>query len=164
AQGWVRVAFVEEGRRQDQPRRDVLGKALEPLPAKTDRLLDAPGLAVGIGQGGEGQRGRIPGQALLIPAYGAEGGWIIGRQGPTDRRDRVSHSRGSLRSKRSLVNISHILRRLGLGRKGLQMRDLKVMNNAIPHPMTRSLRWLVPTLLSLLTVAALVRALAGEFQ
>ncbi len=44
------------------------------------------------------------------------------------------------------------------------MRDLKVMNNAIPHPMTRSLRWLVPTLLSLLTVAALVRALAGEFQ
>ncbi len=38
------------------------------------------------------------------------------------------------------------------------------MDDAAPHPMTRSLRWLVPTLLSLLTGAALMRALSGEFQ
>ena len=87
----VRVTFVEEGLGEDQTGGHVLGKALQALPAETDRVPGAARLAVGIGQGGEGQRCRIFGQPFLVAANRAEGRWVIRREGPADRGDRVSH-------------------------------------------------------------------------
>src|SRR5690349_22255947 len=147
AQGRVRVAFVQEGLGQDEPGGDVLGETLEAFATEADRIPDASSLAVGVGEGGEGQRGRIPCQALLITANGAEGGWIIGRQGPTDRRDRVSHPSLVIRGRPCRVNHSDSLRPLSAWSRGVRRgRFVAVVSTprAAPH-------WL-PALVFLLTL------------
>src|SRR4030095_14290530 len=67
AEGSLRIAFVEEGLSQDEPGRHVVRKPLEPFPAEADRISDATGLAIGVGQGSECQRRRI----LCPPLLGA---------------------------------------------------------------------------------------------
>ena len=91
AHGSFRVTVVQQGLGQDQARRDVLGEPLEAPPAELDGVAAPPRFSIGVGQGREGQRRGIFGQSVLVSTDRAEGSRIIGRQGPTDRRDRVSH-------------------------------------------------------------------------
>src|SRR5215831_14586209 len=72
------IAVVQMRFGEDQPRRCVVLEASEAFPAQIDRLAGAPDLAVGIGERGKGQRGRIPHEALLVSSDGGRGHGILG--------------------------------------------------------------------------------------
>src|SRR5262244_481084 len=72
------IAVVQMRLGEDQPRRCVVLEASQAFPAQIDRLAGTPDLAVGIGERGKGQRGRIPHEALLVSFDGGRGHGILG--------------------------------------------------------------------------------------
>jgi len=62
AQRAVRVSIVEERLRQDESRRHVVRKALEPFPQSRMASRTRPVLRYASARGAKRQRGRIPGQ------------------------------------------------------------------------------------------------------
>src|SRR6266851_1083719 len=89
-EGSLGIAVVQVRLGQDETRRRVVRKASEPLAAEVDGFPRPSGLAIGIGQGSERERGRIAGQPLLVPSDGARRHGILGG-GPPGLRDRVRH-------------------------------------------------------------------------
>src|SRR5215510_9361423 len=85
------IAVVQMCLGQDQPRRRVVLEAGQAFPAQVDRLAGAPDLAVGIGERGKGQGGRIPHEALLVSSDGGRGHGILGDGRPATLGVRVRH-------------------------------------------------------------------------
>src|SRR5215475_8747023 len=62
---------------QDEPGRGVVREARQPIAAERDNLADAAGLAVEIGELGEGQGSGIARQPLFLPADGPHDSLIV---------------------------------------------------------------------------------------
>src|SRR5215470_2251825 len=90
-EGRLGIAVIQVRLGQDQSRRRVVLKTGQSLPAEIDRLAGAPHLAVGIGERGEGQGGRIPHEALLVSSNGGRRHGILGNCRPATLGDRVRH-------------------------------------------------------------------------
>src|SRR5262245_37177565 len=87
----VEPALVEQRLGEDQPRRGVVREACEPFLAEPDRVLGAARLAVGVRQGGEGERRRVLGQPFFVTADDRGMRGILGRHTGAGPRNRLNH-------------------------------------------------------------------------
>src|SRR6185503_9825677 len=98
--GLVDQALIEQGLGEDQAGRRVVREAVDALATEPDGLLRPADLSIGVGEGSEGQRSGILGQALFMTAYGRGLRGIVSRHTGAGPRNRLNHGGPVIRGPR----------------------------------------------------------------